>query len=53
MVFGQFDTRAIFWLGGFHQVVGMRHKNHNAFPVKLGGGVYDIDGSAIQTFPIT
>ncbi|CAM9236169.1 unnamed protein product [Scytosiphon promiscuus] len=34
------------------QVVGMRNKNDN-YPVKLGGGVYDVDGRAIQTFPIT
>lgn len=33
------------------QVVGMRSKD-DPYPVKLGSGVYDIDGRPIQTFPI-
>ena len=33
------------------QVYGMRNKSDN-FPVKLGGGKYDLKGRPIQTFAI-
>eukprot|EP00752_Nemacystus_decipiens_P016834 g15066.t1 len=33
------------------RVLGRRHKDH-PYPVKLGGGVYEIDGRPIQTFPM-